>query len=97
MFGHLRYVLMNLLPMCDEHHTKGKAISMHAWGADTKVIANFNAWLKHTLPLHYQGYIENKEDRTPHRLTLSELAEICEDLQYLADHPEQAEKLIYEK
>lgn len=97
MFNHLRYVLMNLLPMCDEHHTKGKAISMHAWGADTTVIANFNAWLKNTLPIHYKWYIENKDDRAPHKLSLGDLDRICEDLQYAADHPGKAEKLIYEK
>lgn len=69
---------------------------MHAWGSNTQVIKNFVAWLKNTLPKHYQWYIENKEDRAPHRLTLGEMGKICDDLQHLADHPDQAEQLIYE-
>lgn len=97
MYAHLRCIVMNLLPVCDEHHTKGKAISMHAWGSDTSVIKNFEAWLKNTLPLHYKWMVDNREDRAPHKLTLGDWSEICDDLEHLADHPVQAENLIYEK
>lgn len=96
MYNHLRYIVMNQLPMCDEHHTKGKDISMHAWGGDTSVIRNFTAWLKNTLPRHYEFYIKEKNDRAPHRLSLGDISDICEELQFLKDNPVAAEKLIYE-
>lgn len=97
MYGSKRHIIWNQLPLCSEHHTNGTEISSHAPGGDTSVIKNFYAWLKNTLPVHYKWYIENKEDRTPHKLSLGELSEICEELQHLADHPDQAEELIYEK
>ena len=96
MYGHLRNIIWNLLPVCDEHHTKGKAISMHAWGSNTQVIKNFNAWLKNTLPIHYQWYLDNKEDKAPHKLSLGERSQICDDLKYYADNSDKAETLIYE-
>ena len=95
-YGSKRNIIWNNLPMCSEHHTNGTEISSHAPGGDTKVIKNFYAWLKNTLPQHYKWYIENKEDRAPHKLTLGDLSGICDDLQYYADHPEAAEKIIYE-
>ena len=96
-YGSKRYTILNNLPLCSEHHTDGTKISSHAPGADTSVIKNFYAWLKNTLPKHHEWYIENKEDRAPHKLTLGDYGEICEELQYLADHSEKAEELIYEK
>lgn len=97
LYGSKRYKILNLLPLCSEHHTNGTEISSHAWGANTSVIKNFTAWLKNTLPLHYKWYIENKEDRAPHKLSLGDLSEICNDLQYYAENPDKAEELIYEK
>lgn len=96
-YGSKRHIILNLVPLCSEHHTNGTEISSHAAGGDTQVIKNFEAWLKNTLPKHYQWLIENREDRAPHKLTLGELSRICDDLQHYADHPNQAEKLIYEK
>ena len=95
-YGSKRHIIWNLLPLCSEHHTMGTGIVTEAAGKDTQVIKNFEAWLKNTLPKHYQWYIENREDRAPHKLTLSELGEICDDLQYYADHKDKAEQLIYE-
>ncbi len=96
-YGSKRYIILNNLPLCAEHHTNGTEISSHASGGDTQVIKNFEAWLKNTLPKHYKWFIENREDRAPHKLSLSDMGQICDDLQYLADHPNQAEELIYEK
>lgn len=96
-YGSKRNLIMNILPLCDEHHTKGTEISSHAFGGNTQVIRNFEAWLKNTLPIHYKWYIENRDDRAPHKLSLGELGQICDDLRHYADHPSQAEKLIYEK
>jgi len=96
-YGSKRYIIWNQLPMCAFHHTNGTEISSHAPGGDTQVIKNFYAWLKNTLPEHYKWYIENKEDRAPHKLSSGDMGEICDYLQHLADHPEEAEKLIYEK
>ena len=97
LYGSKRHIIWNQLPMCSEHHTNGTEISSHAPGGNTEVVKNFVAWLKNTLPKHYLWYIENKEDRAPHKLSLGEMGEICDDLQYYADHPEKAEELIYEK
>ena len=97
MYGSKRHVIMNNLPLCSEHHTDGTEISSHAPGGDTGVIKNFYAWLKNTLPEHYNWYMANKDDRAPHKLSLDDLGEICDDLQFYADHPEKAEELIYEK
>ena len=95
-YGSKRHILWNLIPLCSNHHTMGTEIVTEAAGGDTSVIKNFEAWLKNTLPLHYKWYIENREDRAPHRLTLNERSQICDDLKYYADHPDIAEKLIYE-
>jgi hypothetical protein len=89
--------MWNQLPLCSKHHTDGTEISSHAPGGDTGVIKNFYAWLKNTLPEHYNRYVFNKEDRTPHKLSLGDMQEICEELEYLAGNSEAAEKLIYEK
>jgi hypothetical protein len=62
----------------------------------TQVVKNFEAWLRNTLPQHYNWYIVNKEDRAPHRLTLGEQSDINDDLEYYADHRDKTEKLIYE-
>ena len=75
----------------------GNDIVTEAAGGDTGVIKNFVAWLKNTLPQHYNWHIINKEDRAPHKLSLGEMGGICDNLKYYADHPEAAEKLIYEK
>lgn len=96
-YGSKRYIIWNLIPLCSEHHTMGTEIAAEAVGKDTSVVRNFEAWLKNTLPRHYRWYIKNKEDRAPHKLTLGDLGKICEELQYLADHPAKAEELIYER
>lgn len=95
-YGSKRFVIWNLVPLCSEHHTMGDEIVTEAAGSNTSVVKNFLAWLKNTLPRHYEWYLENKEDRAPHKLTLGDLGQICDDLQDLVDHPEKAEKLIYE-
>ena len=95
-YGSKRHIIWNLLPLCSTHHTMGTEIVTEAAGGDTQVIRNFEAWLKNTLPLHYKWYIENREDRAPHKLTLSERGQIYDDLKYLEDHRIQAEELIYE-
>lgn len=96
-YGSKKWDMWNLFPGCSEHHTDGKEISSHAPGGDTQVIKNFYAWLKNTLPEHYNWYIANKEDRAPHKLSLGDMQEICEGLEYYAGNTEAAEKLIYEK
>lgn len=96
-YGSKRFILLNLLPLCSTHHTMGTEIVTEAAGGDTSVIRNFLAWLKNTLPKHYEWYIENRDDRAPHKLTLGDMGEICDGLEHLAKHPEEAEKLIYEK
>ena len=95
-YGSKRFIIWNLVPLCSDHHTMGTEIATEAAGKDTQVVKNFFAWLKNTLPIHYKWYIENKEDRAPHKLTLGEMDRICDDLKDLADHPAKAEKLIYE-
>ena len=96
-YGSKKWDIWNLLPLCSEYHTDGTVISSHAPGGDTRVIKNFYAWLKNTLPEHYNWYVINKEDRAPHKLILGDYQAICENLQYYADNPDAAEKLIYEK
>lgn len=96
-YGSKKWDIWNLVPLCSKHHTDGTEISSHAPGGDTGVIKNFVAWLQNTLPEHYNWYIINKEDRAPHKLSLGDMGEICGRLQHYADHPEAAEKLIYEK
>ena len=97
LYGSKRWTMWNLLPLCSEHHTMGTEIVTEAAGRDTGVIKNFMAWLKNTLPEHYNWYVSNKDDRAPHKLTLGDMGEICSGLQYCADHPGEAEILIYEK
>lgn len=96
LYGHLRHSIWNLLPLCSEHHTMGDKIVTEAAGGDTQVIKNFIAWLKNTLPRHYNWYIIQKADRAPHKLTLGDQSEICDDLKHYAENPDKAEKLIYE-
>ncbi len=96
-YGSKKWDIWNQIPLCAEHHTNGTEISSHAPGGDTGVIKNFVAWLQNTLPQHYNWYIINKEDRAPHKLTAGAMSGICDDLKHYADHPEAAEKLIYEK
>ena len=92
-YGSKRHIIWNLVPLCSDHHTMGAEIVPHG---NTQVVKNFGAWLKNTLPRHYHWMMVNREDRAPHKLTLGEQAEINDDLQYYADHPGKAEKLIYE-
>ena len=96
-YGSKKWDIWNLLPLCSKHHTDGTEISSHAPGGDTQVIKNFHAWLKNTLPQHYNWYVLNKDDRAPHKLSLGDMGEICNGLEYYAENPEAAEKLIYEK
>ncbi len=92
-YGSKRHIIWNLVPLCSDHHTMGTEIVTHG---NTQVVKNFGAWLKNTLPQHYNWMIVNREDRAPHKLTLGEQSDINDDLQYYADHPDKAEKLIYE-
>lgn len=97
MYGSKRWDIWNLLPLCSDHHTMGTEIASHAQGGNTQVIKNFHAWLQNTLPEHYNWYVANKEDRAPHHLSLGDMGDICEGLEYYALHPEKVEELIYEK
>ncbi len=92
-YGSKRHIIWNLVPLCSDHHTMGIEIVTHG---NTQVVKNFEAWLKNTLPQHYNWLIVNREDRAPHKLTLGEQAEINDDLQYYAENPDKAEELIYE-
>lgn len=96
-YGSKKWDMWNLLPLCSKHHTDGTEISSHAPGGDTGVIKNFYAWLRNTLPRHYNWYVINKEDRAPHKLSLGDMQELCEGLEHYALHSEKAEDLIYEK
>lgn len=84
-----KFNIWNILPISDKHHRTGKE-------AAHEDRDRFLAWVKENLPLHWIWYQQHK-DESPRTLYAADWAEICEILRYYANHPFEAEKLIYEK
>lgn len=86
-YDRLRFVIMNLIPLCSYHHI------LFAHDCEQE----FRNWLLDNLPRHYRYYLNERDNRKPVRQTVESLTKIVADLQYYADHPLEAEQVIYEK
>ena len=84
-----KFNIWNILPVSDKHHRTGE---MAAHEARDK----FLAWVEKNLPLHWTWYKRHKNE-SPRTLYPADWAEICDELKYYANHPYDAEHLIYEK
>ena len=85
-YDRLRFEIWNLLPLCVLHHDYAHA---------EQYLFKWN--LQDVYPRHYRYYLNEKDNRTPVQQTVESLTKIVEDLQYYADHPLEAEQVIYEK
>jgi len=85
-YDHLRFVLTNLLPLCYFHHSQAHDEEQ-----------NFRNFLQDNYLRHYRIYLNERDNRKPVKKTVESLTKIVADLQYYADHPLEAEQVIYEK
>jgi hypothetical protein len=85
-YDRLRFVMMNIMPVCRTHHI---------WIGENEL--SFIHWLLDHYPRHYRYYLNEKDNRAPVQQTVESLTKIVADLQYYADHPLEAEQVIYEK
>lgn len=84
-----KFNIWNILPIFVKDHRTGKE-SAH------EDRDKFLAWVKENLPLHWAWYQKHK-DEPPRTLYLADWDGICDELRYYANHPYEAEQLIYEK
>jgi len=85
-YNHLRFVMMNLIPLCVHHHD-------YAHGEQTSFLLD----LLDNYPRHYREYLNERDNRKPIKQTVKSLTFIVKDMQYYADNPLIAEQVIYEK
>jgi hypothetical protein len=85
-YDRLRFILMNLIPLCVTHHR---------WAHEKERI--FRGWLLDNLPKHARYYLNERDNRKPIQQTVESLTKIVADLQHYADNPLEAEQVIYEK
>ena len=84
-----KFDIWNILPICENEHRFDKTSAHEAE-------ESFMNWVKENLPLHWAWYKKHKND-SPRTLYPSDWSDICDELRYYANHPYEAEHLIYEK
>jgi hypothetical protein len=84
-FPHLRYVLLNGICLCSDHHEFNREISAHS---NSAAIEEFKLWLTENRPLVYTFWNENRTNKftTDKAISTDKMLEIYAEL-----------KIIYEK